>query len=82
VHRDINGISPDRTMRGPFNIIPLQPGKVPTIPCLWNHDQAKERCLEVKPDTEALLRGKKNVRERGQDMGLLLACALEFGFWI
>ena len=59
VHRDINGINPDKTMRGPFNIIPIQPGKVPTIPCLWNHDHAREKCLEVKPDTEALLRGKK-----------------------
>lgn len=59
VHRDINGINPDKTMRGPFNIIPIHPGKVPTIPCLWNHNHAREKCLEVKPDTEAMLRGKK-----------------------
>jgi len=56
IHRDINGINPDKTMRGPYKIIPILPNKVPTVPCLWNHDHTKETCLEVKPDTEAVLR--------------------------
>ncbi len=56
IHRDINGINPDKTMRGPYTIIPILPNKVPTVPCLWNHDHTKETCLEVKPDTEAVLR--------------------------
>ena len=59
VDRDINGINPDKTARGPFDIIPIYPGKVPTIPCLWAHNHTKETCLEVKPDTEAMLRHKK-----------------------
>ncbi len=56
IHRDINGINPDKTMRGPYDIIPILPNKVPTVPCLWNHDHTKEKCLEIKPDTEAILR--------------------------
>ncbi len=52
LHRDINGQAP----RGPFDKVPLEPGRVPTYPALWNHDAKRERSFVVNADCELLTR--------------------------
>lgn len=41
---------------GPFDIHrpPIHP--VPTYPALWAHDAPRERCMELEPDSEAIVR--------------------------
>jgi hypothetical protein len=69
--RDINGTEySNNFIRGPFQIVVVTPGGVPTYPVLWNHDADRERQLIVGPDSEGLIRkGKdddedKSIRER------------------
>jgi len=42
--------------QGPFDIHrpPVHP--VPTYPALWAHDAPRERCMELEPDSEAIVR--------------------------
>ena len=53
VHRDINGSPPGegKPPRGPFDIRPWEEGRVPTYPALWSHAAARERHLEIEPDS-------------------------------
>ena len=52
VHRDINGAS----ARGAFDI-EAHPGTgLPEFPALWSHAAEAERCLEVRPDTQGIVR--------------------------
>ena len=55
VHRDLNGIE-GGIPRGPFDIHLPPKNPVPTNPALWGHDASRERCLEVLPDSEAIVR--------------------------
>ena len=50
--RDINGDNE----RGPFDVISLQPGTVPTWPMLWRHDSKKERKMIVEIDRQGEIR--------------------------
>ena len=58
VHRDISGteLSNARLPRGPFNIVALQPGVVPTWPVLWSHIATREKQMVVFPDSEGEVR--------------------------
>jgi hypothetical protein len=56
IHRDINGLTPSGGFRGPFDIVSLTPGKIPTYPVLWAHDAARERSLKFEEDREAIPR--------------------------
>ena len=52
VHRDINGAD----ARGAFDI-EAHPGTgLPEFPALWSHAAEAERCLEVRPDTQGIVR--------------------------
>ncbi len=51
--RDISGNPEGNPPRGPFDILPLLQGAVPTYPTLWGHSAARERHLIVQPDTRA-----------------------------
>ena len=51
--RDISGNPEGNPPRGPFDILPLLEGSVPTYPTLWGHAAARERRLVVEPDTRA-----------------------------
>ncbi len=53
LHRDINGDPQGHPPRGPFDILPLLEGSVPTWPTLWSHGAARERKLVVAPDRRA-----------------------------
>lgn len=41
---------------GPFDIKKPAVNPVPTYPSLWAHDAPKERCMELAPDSEAIVR--------------------------
>ena len=54
VDRDINGLKPDKSYRGPFDILPLSGQQ--TYPALWNHHADRERRLVLTPDCEGKVR--------------------------
>lgn len=52
VHRDINGAD----TRGAFNIESYPSTGLPEFPALWSHAAEAERCLEVRSDTQGVVR--------------------------
>ena len=52
VHRDINGAG----TRGAFDIEAHPDTGLPEFPALWSHAAEAERCLEVRPDTQGVVR--------------------------
>lgn len=52
VHRDINGAG----ARGAFDIEAYPGTGLPEFPALWSHAAAAERCLEVRLDTQGIVR--------------------------
>jgi hypothetical protein len=63
ISRDINGISPDGKIRGPFQIESINPKSAPTYPVLYAHDAPRERRLEFEPDCEGIIRQGKDSKE-------------------
>ena len=57
-HLDISGSERNRSdfPRGPFDIVNLQSGSVPTWPALWSHKAARERQMIVLPDSAGEVR--------------------------
>lgn len=53
--RDIKGTAAG-TARGPFHIMSLYPGQIPTYPALWRHEAWRETRLIVSPDSVAEVR--------------------------
>ena len=62
--RDIEGGND----RGPFKVISLQPGTVPTYPMLWAHDSKRERKMIVEIDRQGEV--KPNCVEKAKDVWL------------
>jgi hypothetical protein len=60
IDRDIDGINPDGKIRGPFEIVPVTIGSVPTYPALWEHEADRERTMCFEGDSEAIPRKAKN----------------------
>ena len=56
--RDIYGVNPDGTPRGPFDAIPRRAGR-PVYPMLCNHRAERERRLWVSPDREGQVRPRR-----------------------
>jgi len=56
IHRDINGITPQGRIRGPFDIAPAEPDRTPTYPVLWSHDAERERTMSFDADCEGIPR--------------------------
>ncbi len=52
-HADINGNNANGSIRGPFNILDVQAGTVPTYPVLWSHDAERETTLSFEGEKEA-----------------------------
>ena len=55
-HADINGNTSTGSIRGPFNISPITPNRVPTYPVLWAHNAARERTMSFEADSEGVPR--------------------------
>ena len=64
VHRDINGINPDGSIRGPFEIVELRPGGMPAYPVLWAHHNTRERTVAFDADREGIPRQVDSVDEQ------------------
>ena len=54
IGRDINGINPDGSIRGPFELRQLRADTAPTYPLLWAHDAKRERTLTFEADHEGV----------------------------
>ena len=57
-HMDISGdeITASGLPRGPFNIVRIGPGELPTWPALWSHSAPRESQLIVLPDRKGEVR--------------------------
>jgi hypothetical protein len=64
IDRDIDGINADGSSRGPFEIVTIQDGAVPTYPVLWSHDANRERAMMFDGDCEGVPRRGKNAHEK------------------
>lgn len=53
-HADINGNVSGGGVRGPFDIVPIRAGSVPTYPALWAHETAMQRSMKFDADSEAI----------------------------
>jgi hypothetical protein len=56
IDRDIDGLNPDKSIRGPFSIVPVTAGAVPTYPVLWSHDADRERTMCFEGESEGIPR--------------------------
>lgn len=59
IDRDIDGVNPNGEIRGPFEIVSLKAGSVPTYPALWEHKAKHERTMCFEGDTEGIPRKAK-----------------------
>ena len=55
-HADINYNTRAGGIRGPFEISPIGPNRVPTYPVLWAHNAARERTMSFEGDSEGVPR--------------------------
>ena len=55
-HMDINGNTSTGGIRGPFDISPITPNRVPTYPVVWSHDAERERTMAFEGDSEGFPR--------------------------
>lgn len=56
IDRDIDGVNPNGEIRGPFEIVSVKIGSVPTYPVLWGHKAERERTMCFDGDTEGIPR--------------------------
>jgi hypothetical protein len=67
-HADINGENKKsdgtKTIRGPFNIVPVPANTVPTYPVLWSHDAEREGAMSFDGDMQAQTKSTKDQDER------------------
>ena len=63
-HMDVSGTETigDGLPRGPFDIVDLRAGDVPTYPALWSHEADREKRMVVEPDSMGRVR--QGCRER------------------
>jgi hypothetical protein len=64
IHRDINGITPQGGIRGPFDTASVKPNSSPTYPVLWSHDADRERTMSFDADCEGIPRRGSTATER------------------
>jgi len=55
-HSDIDFITQNGSIRGPFEHVPVQSHQTPTYPILWNHNASRERAMMFEADCEGLIR--------------------------
>jgi hypothetical protein len=59
IDRDIDGFTPKKEIRGPFDVVAVKTGNVPTYPVLWEHVAARERTMCFEGDCEGIPRKAK-----------------------
>jgi hypothetical protein len=64
IDRDINGMTPQGKIRGPFDVVPIQTDSVPTYPALWAHVADRERAMCFDGDSEAIPRKVSTVAQQ------------------
>jgi len=65
IARDINEVSRNGKIRGPFKIEAIRTNSAPTYPVLWAHNAQRERCMEFEADSEGFIhRGRSPEEER------------------
>jgi len=64
IDRDINGRTPQGSIRGPFDIAPIKAKSAPTYPVLWSHDADRERTMSFDADCEGIPRRGSTAAER------------------
>ena len=58
-HADIGSKTPQVPLRGPFRIVQVKPGEVPTYPALWAHKAKEQRPISFDGDSQGVpLRGQ------------------------
>lgn len=55
-HADIDGVTQDGSVRGPFERAAVSDTSSSTYPILWNHDADRERCMCFEADSEGQIR--------------------------
>lgn len=55
-HADVNGLTSNGGIRGPFAIEPAKPKSVPTYPVIWSHDAKIQRSMAFDGESEGLPR--------------------------
>ena len=77
-HMDISGSETNKSglPRGPFDVVAMRPGGVPTWPMLWRHDADREVRMIVMPDREGEVR--PNCEERATAAWQRTASRLHF----
>ena len=63
-HADINGNTADGGIRGPFDIVPVKAGEVPTYPALWAHTTKEQRSISFDGDSQGVQRKGKTKNEQ------------------
>lgn len=53
-HMDVMGATATGGVRGPFKVVKIAGGRVPTYPVLWSHDAVRERTLAFDAESEGL----------------------------
>jgi hypothetical protein len=53
-HMDVMGKTAAGGVRGPFKVVKITGGKVPTYPVLWSHDAVRERTLAFDAESEGI----------------------------
>lgn len=56
IDRDIDGFTPKKEIRGPFDVVSVKTGAVPTYPVLWEHYAERERTMCFEGDCEGIPR--------------------------
>ena len=63
-HADINSYTADGGIRGPFDIVPVKAGEVPTYPALWAHTTKEQRSISFDGDSQGVQRKGKTKNEQ------------------
>jgi hypothetical protein len=63
-HMDVMGDTTTGGVRGPFKVVTITGGGVPTYPVLWHHDASRERTLAFEAESEGLPRRGETAEER------------------
>jgi|KBSMisStaDraftv2_1062788.scaffolds.fasta_scaffold100664_1 hypothetical protein len=63
-HADINGRTQNGGIRGPFDVMKLRGGTVPTYPVLWSHEANRERVISFEAESECVPRVGRNEDEQ------------------